>query len=58
MLYGLMSIGMAFLMSTSGELLQAAFSLMGLMMGPLLGMFILGIQYPFVNSYVSDLRFF
>ncbi|XP_045409089.1 sodium-coupled monocarboxylate transporter 1 [Lemur catta] len=49
-LYGVLCIGMAALASTMGTLLQAALSIFGMIGGPLLGMFALGILVPCANS--------
>ncbi|XP_069829284.1 sodium-coupled monocarboxylate transporter 1 isoform X2 [Dendropsophus ebraccatus] len=49
-LYGAVCIGMAGLASLMGGLLQAALSIFGMVGGPLLGLFSLGILFPFVNS--------
>ncbi|XP_007503367.1 sodium-coupled monocarboxylate transporter 1-like [Monodelphis domestica] len=49
-LYGVLCIGMAALASLVGFLLQAAVSIFGVIGGPLLGLFSLGILAPFVNS--------
>ncbi|XP_031795995.1 sodium-coupled monocarboxylate transporter 1 [Sarcophilus harrisii] len=49
-LYGVLCIGMAALASLIGVLLQAAISVFGIIGGPLLGLFSLGILAPFVNS--------
>ncbi|KAL2775797.1 sodium-coupled monocarboxylate transporter 1 [Daubentonia madagascariensis] len=49
-LYGALCIGMAALASLMGALLQAALSIFGMIGGPLLGMFSLGILVPFANS--------
>ncbi|XP_072002467.1 sodium-coupled monocarboxylate transporter 1 isoform X3 [Engystomops pustulosus] len=49
-LYGAVCIGMAGLASLMGGLLQAALSIFGMIGGPLLGLFSLGIFFPFVNS--------
>ncbi|XP_073507570.1 sodium-coupled monocarboxylate transporter 1 isoform X2 [Phyllobates terribilis] len=48
--YGAVCIGMAGLASLMGGLLQAALSIFGMVGGPLLGLFSLGILFPFVNS--------
>ncbi|CAJ0952182.1 unnamed protein product [Ranitomeya imitator] len=48
--YGAVCIGMAGLASMMGGLLQAALSIFGMVGGPLLGLFSLGILFPFVNS--------
>ncbi|XP_006871165.1 PREDICTED: sodium-coupled monocarboxylate transporter 1 [Chrysochloris asiatica] len=49
-LYGALCIGMAALASLMGALLQAALSIFGMVGGPLLGLFSLGILIPFANS--------
>ncbi|XP_040200251.1 sodium-coupled monocarboxylate transporter 1-like [Rana temporaria] len=48
--YGAICIGMAGLASLMGGLLQAALSIFGMVGGPLLGLFSLGIIFPFANS--------
>ncbi|KAM9312439.1 sodium-coupled monocarboxylate transporter 1 [Gastrophryne carolinensis] len=50
LLYGAVCIGMAGLASLMGALLQAALSIFGMVGGPLLGLFSLGIIFPFANS--------
>ncbi|XP_039270914.2 sodium-coupled monocarboxylate transporter 1-like isoform X1 [Styela clava] len=50
LLYGGLCIGMAALASTLGEVLQAALSILGLVGGPLVGLFTLGLIFPFANS--------
>ncbi|KAG8439458.1 hypothetical protein GDO86_005608 [Hymenochirus boettgeri] len=49
-LYGAICIAMAALASLMGGLLQAALSIFGIVGGPLLGLFSLGILFPFCNS--------
>ncbi|XP_048213368.1 sodium-coupled monocarboxylate transporter 1 [Perognathus longimembris pacificus] len=49
-LFGALCIGMAALASLMGALLQAALSIFGMIGGPLLGLFSLGILVPFANS--------
>ncbi|XP_003499748.1 sodium-coupled monocarboxylate transporter 1 [Cricetulus griseus] len=49
-LYGALCIGMAAVASLMGALLQAALSIFGMVGGPLLGLFSLGILVPFANS--------
>ncbi|XP_040846847.1 sodium-coupled monocarboxylate transporter 1 [Ochotona curzoniae] len=48
-LFGLCCIAMAALASLMGALLQAALSIFGMVGGPLLGLFSLGILVPFAN---------
>ncbi|XP_071507339.1 sodium-coupled monocarboxylate transporter 1-like [Diadema antillarum] len=48
--YGLVAIGMAFVASRLGPLLTVAIGLMGMIGGPLLGMFTLGILFPWANN--------
>ncbi|KAE8615071.1 hypothetical protein XENTR_v10008401 [Xenopus tropicalis] len=50
LIYGAICIAMAGLASLMGGLLQAALSIFGMVGGPLLGLFALGIIFPFVNS--------
>ncbi|KAJ8006734.1 hypothetical protein DPEC_G00110280 [Dallia pectoralis] len=49
-LYGAICIGMAGLASLMGGLLQAAITLFGIIGGPLLGLFSLGILCPYANA--------
>ncbi|XP_066212929.1 sodium-coupled monocarboxylate transporter 1 [Saccopteryx leptura] len=49
-LFGALCIGMAALASLMGPLLQAALSIIGMVGGPLLALFSLGILVPFANS--------
>ncbi|CAH2245431.1 sodium-dependent multivitamin transporter [Pelobates cultripes] len=48
--YGLLCLGMAYISSLMGSVLQAALSIFGMIGGPLLGLFCLGIFFPFTNS--------
>uniref|UniRef100_A0A8P4GHH2 Solute carrier family 5 member 8 n=1 Tax=Dicentrarchus labrax TaxID=13489 RepID=A0A8P4GHH2_DICLA len=50
LIYGVLCIGMAGLASLMGGILQAAISIFGVIGGPLLGLFTLGILCPFANS--------
>ncbi|XP_054978614.1 sodium-dependent multivitamin transporter [Sorex araneus] len=47
--YGLLCLGMAYLSSHMGPVLQAAISIFGMVGGPLLGLFCLGIFFPCAN---------
>uniref|UniRef100_A0A3Q1FTL4 Solute carrier family 5 member 8 n=1 Tax=Acanthochromis polyacanthus TaxID=80966 RepID=A0A3Q1FTL4_9TELE len=49
-LYGVLCIGMAGLASVMGGILQATISIFGIIGGPLLGLFTLGIVCPCANS--------
>ncbi|XP_056261316.1 solute carrier family 5 member 6a [Seriola aureovittata] len=48
--YGLVCLAMAYLASIMGSVLQAAFSIFGMVGGPLLGLFCLGMFFPWANS--------
>ncbi|XP_070610890.1 sodium-coupled monocarboxylate transporter 1-like [Erythrolamprus reginae] len=50
LLFGIACLSMAALISVKGALLQAAFSVFELIGGPLLGIYSLGILFPFANS--------
>ncbi|KAM6202314.1 sodium-dependent multivitamin transporter-like [Rhynchocyon petersi] len=47
--YGLLCLGMAYISSQMGPVLQAAFSIFGMIGGPLLGLFCLGMFFPCAN---------
>ncbi|XP_053106968.1 sodium-dependent multivitamin transporter [Hemicordylus capensis] len=48
--YGLVCLGMAYTSSLMGPVLQAAISIFGMVGGPLLGLFCLGMFFPWANS--------
>ncbi|KAJ3606198.1 hypothetical protein NHX12_025719 [Muraenolepis orangiensis] len=48
--YGLVCLAMAYVASLMGSVLQAAFSIFGMVGGPLLGVFCLGMFFPWANS--------
>ncbi|RWS27382.1 sodium-coupled monocarboxylate transporter 1-like protein 1 [Leptotrombidium deliense] len=48
--YGLLAIGMAFMVGQIGSVLQAAISLSGALVGPLFGVYLLGILCSFANA--------
>nr|XP_039252662.1 sodium-coupled monocarboxylate transporter 1-like [Styela clava] len=50
-LYGLACIGMAYIASQLGGVLQAAISIFGIVGGPLIGVYTLGIMFAFANSW-------
>lgn len=53
--YGVLSIGMAFLVGKIGSVLEAAISLAGALFGPLFGLYLLGIMAPFANAIVRTI---
>uniref|UniRef100_A0A3B3T102 Solute carrier family 5 member 6 n=1 Tax=Paramormyrops kingsleyae TaxID=1676925 RepID=A0A3B3T102_9TELE len=48
--YGLVCLAMAYIASQMGSVLQAALSIFGMVGGPLLGLFCLGMFFPWANS--------
>ncbi|XP_063968215.1 sodium-coupled monocarboxylate transporter 1-like [Lytechinus pictus] len=48
--FGLLSIAMAFVSSQLGSVLGAAFSVFGMIGGPLLGLYTSGMLFPWINS--------
>lgn len=51
--YGVFSIAMVFVVEKLGAVLQLSASLSGMSIGPLLGLFTLGLFFPWVHSNVS-----
>ncbi|CAG2112328.1 unnamed protein product [Medioppia subpectinata] len=49
--YGLIAIGMAFIVSRIDSVLQAAISIAGALVGPMFGLFLLGVLCPFANTF-------
>ena len=56
-MFGLLCIGMAYVASQLGGVLEAALSILGLIGGPLVGLFTLALIFPFANSWVSKFQF-
>ena len=52
LLYGVLAVGLAFLVSKFGGVLQASLAINGALSGPILGVFSLGIFVPFANGKV------
>ncbi|XP_038676908.1 sodium-coupled monocarboxylate transporter 1 [Scyliorhinus canicula] len=50
LMYGIICIGMGALSSLMGSILQAALTIFGIVGGPLLGFFLLGMIFPCANS--------
>lgn len=48
--FGLLTIGLAFLAGRVGSILKAAFAMSGALSGPLLAVFMLGVLFPFCNG--------
>ncbi|XP_045150087.1 sodium-dependent multivitamin transporter isoform X3 [Echinops telfairi] len=51
--YGLLCLGMAYVSSQMGPVLQAAISIFGMVGGPLLGLFCLGMFFPCANPLLQ-----
>ena len=56
LLYGIMTIVIAFIVGRLGTVLQASLSLSGSVTGPLFALFCLGIFFPFVNWKVNSIQ--
>ncbi len=54
--FGLLTIGMSYI-NMGDILVQIAITIFGTAGGPLLGVFILGIFFPFVNAWVRSIFF-
>jgi sodium-coupled monocarboxylate transporter 8/12 len=55
LLYGFLCLGIAFAAESLGGVLQASLTIFGVVGGPLLGLFTLGMFIPFANQTVSIL---
>ncbi|KAL1424682.1 hypothetical protein MTO96_019972 [Rhipicephalus appendiculatus] len=49
-IYGVLTIGLAFVAGSVGSILKAAFAMSGALSGPLLGVFTMGLLFPFSNK--------
>jgi hypothetical protein len=54
--YGILSIALAFCAHFVGPLLQASMTILGIIGGPMLAVFTLGILVPYVNQKVTIKR--
>ena len=55
LLYGFVCLGISFAAESLGGVLQASLTIFGVVGGPLLGLFTLGMFVPFANQTVSIL---
>lgn len=55
--YGLLSIALAFCAQFVGPLLQASMTILGIIGGPMLAVFTVGILVPYANQKVSSIQF-
>ncbi|CAL1548108.1 unnamed protein product [Lymnaea stagnalis] len=51
--YGVLAIGLAYVVSNLGSILQAVYIVFGILNGPLLGVFTLGMFFPWANRHGS-----
>ncbi|RUS71148.1 hypothetical protein EGW08_021087 [Elysia chlorotica] len=49
--YGMLSMGLAYVVSNLGSVLEAVYTVFGILNGPLLGVFTLGMFYPWANKH-------
>jgi sodium-coupled monocarboxylate transporter 8/12 len=52
LVFGAVCLALTYVASQLGNVLQAALSLFGMIAGPLLGLFTLGMVFPWANKWV------